>query len=105
MTTVDLVSSNSQQEVEHGQESKQFSLFLSLSLSLSLSFLFLLYVQKTSMVRWVYRCPKPVFSSPALLPNGSVIVGCVDGKVYLIRRDGEMVGKYSCTWTAESYWT
>ena len=43
------------------------------------------------MVRWVYRCPKPVFSSPVLLPNGSVVVGCVDGKVYLIRRDGEMV--------------
>lgn len=30
MTTVDLVSPNSQQKVEHGQKSKQFSLSLSL---------------------------------------------------------------------------
>lgn len=94
MTTVDLVSPNSQQKVEHRRESKQFSLSLSFSLC----------VQKTSMVRWVYHCPKPVFSSPALLPNGSVVVGCVDGNVYLIRRDGEMVGRHSCTWTAESYY-
>lgn len=43
-------------------------------------------------MRWVYTCPKPVFSSPALLPSGEVAVGCVSGRVYLIGRDGELVG-------------
>ena len=43
-------------------------------------------------MKWVYACPKPVFSSPALLPSGKVAVGCVDGRAYLIGTDGEPVG-------------
>ena len=52
-------------------------------------------------VKWMFQCPKPVFSSPALLPPGGVVVegvaiggvavGCVDSCVYFIGEDGKLV--------------
>ena len=41
---------------------------------------------------WTYKCPKPVFSSPALLPSGDcIVIGCVDGGVYIIASNGQHV--------------
>lgn len=52
-------------------------------------------------VKWIFQCPKPVFSSPALLPPGGVVVegvatggvavGCVDGFVYCVGEGGKLV--------------
>ena len=41
---------------------------------------------------WTYKCPKPVFSSPALLPSSDcIVIGCVDGGVYIIASNGQHV--------------
>ena len=41
---------------------------------------------------WTYKCPKPVFSSPVLLTSKDrVVVGCVDGGVYVIGSNGQQV--------------
>ena len=41
---------------------------------------------------WTVSCGKPVFSSPSLLPlGGEVVLGCVDGCVYIIDSEGEKV--------------
>ena len=41
---------------------------------------------------WTYKCPKPVFSSPALLPSSDcIVIGCVDGGVYVIASNGQHV--------------
>ena len=44
------------------------------------------------MVLWRFECPKPIFSSSCALPGGCVAVGCVDGSVYMIDKEGHMVG-------------
>ena len=41
---------------------------------------------------WTHSCGKPVFSSPSLLPlGGEVVLGCVDGNVYVIDSEGKKV--------------
>ncbi|KAL5486532.1 hypothetical protein EMCRGX_G019026 [Ephydatia muelleri] len=46
------------------------------------------------VVLWRFECPKPIFSSSCALPGGGVAVGCVDGSVYMIDKEGHMIGSY-----------
>lgn len=46
---------------------------------------------------WSFECPKPIFSSPCAVPTGGLAVGCVDGLVYMIDREGHLVGHMICS--------
>ena len=50
-------------------------------------------VQDSGSIRWKWSCPKPVFSSPALLVTHNIAFGSVDGECYVISSRGELVRK------------
>ena len=52
-------------------------------------------VQDSSSVRWKHSCPKPVFSSPALLLSHDVAFGSVDGLCYVLSSQEELVRRRS----------
>ncbi|PIK61069.1 putative acyl-CoA synthetase family member 4-like [Apostichopus japonicus] len=41
-------------------------------------------------VKWYYQCPKPLFSSP-VVAVASVVIGCVDGSIYIINHLGKLL--------------
>ena len=62
---------------------------------LVLHILHLHIVQDSGSVRWKHSCPKPVFSSPALLLSHDVTFGSVDGMCYVLSSQGELVRRRS----------
>lgn len=46
--------------------------------------------------KWIYTVGKPIFSSPSVDESG-IYFGCVDGRVYSLRPNGDLVsGRNSC---------
>lgn len=57
----------------------------------------LLCLQDNEEVVWRYKFSKPVFTSPSLLPDHSIIVGCVNGELVKFAPDGTKVGSIHIT--------
>ena len=49
-----------------------------------------LFMQDTGDMLWEFNAGKPIFSSVASA-EGRYVIGCVDGAVYSIERDGKKV--------------
>lgn len=45
-------------------------------------------------IKWAYKTPKPVYSSPSLDKDGNIYFGCQDGNLYAVTSAGELKWKF-----------
>jgi len=52
-------------------------------------------VNPDGTLKWTYALDDFVYSSPSVAPDGTIYVGCYDGKLYAINPDGTLKWKYA----------